>query len=84
MAKYKRLNNKNTYVIKTNKRDYLVTMERLANTTYGAPRYEANVIIINCLQEYQYTASYRIIGSYLNEYDEAKRVVEEYEEGVEA
>lgn len=74
----KRLNNKTTLRVTTNNH-YLVTLSRLNNTYSGNPRYEANIICLDNDDIYCYTVVYRFNGHYMSEYDEAKWIINYYE-----
>ena len=59
---------------------YLVTLERLHNTTYGCPRYKA-VIIANIddpdIRSY-YNAVYTFTGHYMSDRQEAQWILDEF------
>lgn len=83
----KRLNNVNTYKITTSRANYAVVLERIKNDTYGNPRFEARVIVLEVFGDYVnpdycYTSHYRFSGHFRDEIEEAKMIVEEYEKGL--
>ena len=81
----KRMNNKNSYMIKTVKADYIVTLTRLKNTYSGNPRFEANIMMIKDYtnetinNDFVYTVCYRFNGHYMDELNECRYIVEYHE-----
>lgn len=74
-----------TYKISTARGDYAVTMQRLRNTTAGAPRYRALLTLLSgcgicsgSVQEVT-TLNYTFVGSYCGDRAEALKVVQHYE-----
>lgn len=81
----RRLVNGTTYLVTTERGSYAVNLEHLRNTYSGNPRFKAKVIVLKVNGEvrnddYAFTAVYSFTGHYLNDYDEAKWIVERYEE----
>ena len=77
----KRQNNRTSYRVNSIYH-YIVTLERLANTTYGNPRYEAIIINIDNEDIYLCSYVYRFTGHYMDETSEAKWIVEHHESEV--
>ena len=80
----KRLDNVGTYEIKTDKGRYAVVIENIKNDTYGNPRYEARIVVLEIFGDakregYYYTARYRFSGHYLGVDGESKWIVEQFE-----
>ena len=75
----KRLNQIDVFQISTEKRNYIVTLERLKNDVNGAPRYKAVICFIEPNTKSFYNAVYTFTGHYLSNYDEAHWIVEHYE-----
>jgi hypothetical protein len=67
----------NTFQINTTSGNYLVTLERIKNTTSGNPRFEATIIDLNsyCFATYKYTFQ----GHFMSENDEAQWIAERHE-----
>lgn len=82
----KRLNNPSSYKIETSKNIYIVTLQRLKNTTYGNPRFDAVVVCLGSAASSgiisYYTIHFIFNGHYLSEYDEAKQLITEYEKEI--
>lgn len=70
--------NRVTYRINS-KHHYLVTMQRLNNTYYGNPRYEATIINLDNEDIYIASFVYRFTGHYYGDIDEAKQIVLHHE-----
>lgn len=77
----KRQNNRTSYRVNSIYH-YIVTLERLANTTYGNPRYEATIINIDNEDIYLCSYVYRFTGHYMDEISEAKWIVQHHESEV--
>lgn len=84
----KRKNNINAYKVETDRAIYLVSLEHLANTPSGCPRFQANISTLIYKEDnetlenksYFYTAVYIFKGHYFGEEKEARHIVEEHEE----
>ena len=81
----RRNTNKDTYRHETNRAIYLVTLERIKNTTNGTPRYSANIITLEVKGEphngiFYYTANYTFTGTYAGELKEIEYIVNQYEQ----
>lgn len=80
----KRLNQISCYKIDTSKHHYIVTLERLNNTSSGTPRFKAIIMIysdsgvVNSL----YNAVYTFNGHYMNELGECEWIVNQFEGGL--
>jgi hypothetical protein len=75
--KPKRNTNPTTYVVNGDKSDYLVTLERLKNTTNGNPRFKATIVDLN---SYCYhTVSYTFNGHYCGDFGECEWIVKHHE-----
>ena len=75
----KRLNATNTFEIKDDtERKWLVVLEHLKNTETGCPRFKATLILQNGMVSNIaiYNAVYQFKGHYLNDYDEAKWILD--------
>lgn len=77
--------NPSTYKVETLRGTYAVTLERLHNTEYGAPRFRAQVITLQVRGEeppenYFFTTAWTFTGHYIQEREEAQWIVERYEE----
>lgn len=77
----KRQNNRTSYRVNSIYH-YIVTLERLANTAYGNPRYEATIINIDNEDIYLCSYVYRFTGHYMDEISEAKWIVKHHESEV--
>ena len=71
------------YKINTNKANYIVALERLKNTSSGAPRYKAIIMVDNNQNNAQwlYNAVYTFKGHYFGDVEECRWIVEQYEGG---
>ena len=78
----KRYDQINAFTIKTNRRNYIVTLERLTNTINGAPRWKAVIICPEKNAKDFYNAVYTFTGHYYNAYGEAEFIVNEYEKSI--
>jgi len=79
--------NKNTYKVNTDRGRYAVTLDRLKNGVNGNPRFSANVLVLEVFGErmddsFIFTANYTFNGHYMSEIDEARFIVEHYEDEV--
>lgn len=74
----RRRDNKATYRVNS-KAHYLVTLIRLENNYYGNPRYEATIINLDYEDIYIASPSFRFTGHYLGDAEEAKWIVQYYE-----
>lgn len=85
----KRMTNRTAYEVTTNRARYIVVYERLKNGVNGQPRYEFTITPIEFFSgkkfynEYRCTAVYRSSGHYLNDIDECKFIVANYENELE-
>lgn len=83
----RRNNNRSTYRHETSRAAYLVTLERLNNTTSGTPKYNANVIVLEVFGEPHtgntyYTPNYTFSGWYRGDEDAVSYIVSCYESEV--
>lgn len=76
----RRLNMINAFSITTDRRNYIVTLERLKNTINGAPRFKAVIIFTEPEAPSFYNAVYTFTGHYRSDYQEAAEIVRQYEE----
>ena len=62
-------------------RNYYVELLRLQNNYYGNPRYEAHLIRVDIVEQYNYCGAfvYRFTGHYLDDINEAKWIVNYHE-----
>lgn len=84
----KRLTNASTYKVETDRAVYAVHLEHGKNTDAGQPRFKASIITLQVKGEPEpegcyYTTTWTFLGHYLNDQDEAKWIVERYEEKLE-
>jgi len=77
----KRKNNRTSYRVNS-KYHYIVTLERLANTAYGNPRYEATIINIDYEDIYICSYVYRFTGHNMDEIGEANWIVAHHDSEV--
>ena len=81
MQRVRRNNNPSTYKIETDRALYAVTIEKLTNTTYGQPRYKANVITLQIKEEPEnrsncyYTRQYQWTAATYSDTEEAAAIV---------
>lgn len=77
----KRIDNKATYKVTTNKGVYFVTLTHLKNDINGGLRYEANIIKNTATgnDNYMTTFCYRFTGHYMGDAGEANWVVNYHE-----
>lgn len=61
---------------------YLVTLDRLPNTYYGNPRFEATIINIDIEDVYIGSQVYRFEGHYMGDAQEAEWIVKYHEDKV--
>lgn len=73
----------NIYNITTERRNYIVTLERLNNDRNGNARYKAVIIFPDETAKDLYNAVYTFTGHYCGEYGEAAHIVSIYERGLE-
>ncbi len=75
----RRLNAISAYKFEVLRSTYIVTLEQLKNTPYGAPRYKA-VIICNITEDFisYYNAVYTFTGHYISGRQEAQYILEEF------
>lgn len=83
----RRMNNKNTYEVTTERGRYAVTLERRKNDVNGNPRFSANIIVLHIFGDepatgFFYTPVYSFQGHYCNEEGEAAFIVKQYEKEV--
>ena len=80
----KRLNQISCYKINTNKHHYIVALERLNNTSSGAPRFKAVIMVCNDSERDNslYNAVYTFKGHYMNELGECEWIVNQFEGGL--
>lgn len=71
------------FQISTEKRNYIVTLERLKNDVNGNGRYKAVIIFPEQNEKSFYNAVYTFTGHYLNSFGEAERIVNYYEKETE-
>ena len=80
----RRLTNSSTYKVETDRAVYAVNLKRTTNSYYGHPRFRAALITISVKGEpdsaYLYTTEWSFTGHYMNDQDEARWLVERYEE----
>ena len=69
----------NAYNITTEKRRYIVILERLKNTYSGNPRYKAIIIYPDTEHVYCYNAVYTFQGHYFGDIGEAEYIVNFHE-----
>ena len=67
--------NRSAYTV-TLESHYIVTLERLQNSYYGNPRFEAGIINLDKMGGYIGVHVYRFTGHYMDEYQEARWIVE--------
>ena len=75
----KRLNSISTFELKDNiDRKWTIALEHLKNTRMGCPRFKAILIMKDGMVSNvtSYNAVYQFTGHYLNDYDEAKWILE--------
>ena len=75
----KKLDSASTFEIKDNtERKWLVVLEHLKNTEMGCPKFKAILILQNetFSNTSIYNAVYQFKGHYLNDYDEAKWILD--------
>lgn len=75
----KKLDSASTFEIKDNiERKWLVVLEHLKNTKMGCPKFKATLILQNetFSNTSIYNAVYQFKGHYLNDYDEAKWILD--------
>jgi hypothetical protein len=70
----------NVFNIATERRSYIVALERLNNGINGNPRYKAVIIFPEEDTKSMYNAVYTFSGHYYGEYGEAEYIVKIYEE----
>lgn len=75
----KRQNQIDTFQITTEKRTYIVTLERLKNDYNGNGRYKAVIIFIEPNEKSFYNAVYTFTEHYCGRYGEAEWIVNYYE-----
>lgn len=75
----KQLNSIDAYSIKTERNDYVVTLESLKNTTSGNPRFKAVIITLDSNAKEFFNSVYTFNGHYFSRRDEAKHIVNYHE-----
>ena len=74
----KRLNQINTFKIKKENQEHIITLERLKNDIYGTPRYKAVIIFLASGDYNFFNAVFTFKGHYLSERDEAEYILNHY------
>lgn len=76
----RRMDNAAVYRVTTDFAHWLVELKRLKNTYDGASRYEATLINLDHCDTYVGGFVYRFTGHYCGDLDEARWIVNKYEE----
>lgn len=76
--------NAGVYKVETDSRKYYVELIRLQNNYYGTPRFEAHIIRVDSIEQYDYCGAivYRFNGHYLTDMEEAKFIVDYHEKKI--
>ena len=81
----KRLNAVNTFEVKDKiDRKWIIVLEHLKNTNMGCPRFKATLIMQDGMVSNvaKYNVVYQFTGHYLNDYDEAKWILNYHLENI--
>ena len=69
------------YKVTTEKHNYYVELLRLQNNYYGTPRFEAHLICVDKVEQYNYCGAhvYRFTGHYMDDIKEVHWIVDYHE-----
>lgn len=72
------------YKVVTDSRVYYVELIHLENNYYGTPRFEAHIIRIDLINQYDYCGAYvyRFTGHFMDDIEESKFIVNYHEKKI--